>query len=114
MPWYYDPHSGGQKIPPKIYDKLRSLVHAYEKTRPWYPKHSLKLRFRGQFCYVDGCEEGKEPFPLGRLRYFSEISWSLAFYTYSNERYEPCLLPNGTATGTMEQGINVCEMYLWN
>ena len=112
MPWYYDPHSGGVKIPPKIYDKLRSIVHAYEESRPWYPQYSLQLRFRGQFCYVDGCEDGKNPFPLGRLRHFKENDWSLAFYTYSNERYEPCYLRNGKFNGTIEEAIEVCELYL--
>lgn len=112
MPWYYDPQSGGNKIPPKLYDKLHARVHAYEKTRPWYPHFSLVLRFRTQFCYVDAVEEGKKPFPIGRLRYFSEEKWSLAFYTYSHERYEPCYLHNDEWCGSIEQAIEPCEMYL--
>lgn len=112
MPWYYLPHSGGAKIPPQIHDSLRSKVHAYEKTRPWYPKYKLNLRFKGQFCYIDACEDGKKPFPLGRARYFSENNWSLAYYTYSNERYEPCLLPSGKDSGTLELSLQICETYL--
>ena len=113
MNWYYNPQSGGNKIPLTLYDKIRKQAHAYEKTRPWYPKSSLTLRFKSQFCYVDAAKEGETPYPLGRLRYFSDESWSLAFYTYSNERYEPCLLPTGEWCGSLEQAIAVCEVYLY-
>jgi hypothetical protein len=113
MSWHDNPQSGGTKIPPTQYDKLSRQVHAYEKTRAWYPGSSLRLRFKGQFCYVDGAKEGETPYPLGRLRYFADDRWSLAFYTYSNERYEPCLLPNGEWYGSLEQTIAVCEVYLY-
>lgn len=114
MPWYYNPQSGGNKIPPKLYDKLRERVHAYEQTRPWYPNFSLKVRFKSHFCYIDAVENGtdKVPFPIGRLRYFSENDWSLAFYTYSHERYEPCYLHTGEWCGSVEQAIEPCEIYL--
>jgi hypothetical protein len=109
--WHYDPHSGGQKISPAVRSKTEAIALAYSKTRPWYPKYQLRLRFRGQFCYLDGCEDGGKAFPLGRLRYFSENKWSLAFYTYSNERYEPCIFPTGEWCGTVEDAIRICEMY---
>ncbi len=111
MSWHYDPHSGGNKIPPQIYEEIRAAVHSYEQTRPWYPKHSLKLRFKGQFCYVDSCENDYIS-PLGRLRYFSKDQWSLGFFTYSNERYEPCFLANGKMCGSIEDAIRPCEVYL--
>jgi hypothetical protein len=110
--WYFNPHSGGNKISPSLQKKVQHVVEAYSVTRPWYPKHQIKLRFKGQFCYLDSSENGGEVFPLGRLRHFSEDSWSLAFYTYSNERYEPCVLAHGDWRGTIEQAISVCETYL--
>jgi hypothetical protein len=113
MPWYYNPQSGGNKIPLMLYDKIRKQTHAYEQTRPWYPDSSLKLRFKSQFCYLDAAKEGEAPYPLGRLRYFSDDSWSLAFYTYSNERYEPCLFSSGEWFGFLEQAIAICEVYLY-
>jgi len=113
MPWYYDPHSGGQKIPPKTREQVLSIVRSYEKACAWYPKYRLSLRFRGQFCYVDAIEDDSPPFPLGRLRHFSENSWSLALFTYSNEQYSPCLLATGKATGTIEEAISVCDVYLF-
>ena len=48
---------------------------------------------------------------LGRLRYFGENKWSFALFTYSNERYEPCLLPKGEF-GSLKECINVCAFYL--
>jgi hypothetical protein len=35
-----------------------------------------------------------------------------AFFTYSNERYEPCILSNGTFHGTPEEAFELAAMYL--
>jgi len=102
MPWVYDPHSGGNKIPPYQYDMLRRQAETFAKTRSWFPKYELILRFKNQFCYLDALNrKEKEQFPIGRLRYFRENAWSLAFYTYSNERYAPCIFPSGEWEGTL-------------
>lgn len=111
--WVYDPHSGGNKIPSNNHWQIQLQADKFAKTRPWCVTHELKLRFRNQFCYLDGLKKGeKTPFPLGRLRYFRDNTWSLAFYTYSNERYEPCFFPSGKLEGTLEEALSVCEMYL--
>jgi hypothetical protein len=112
MAWYFNPHTGGKKIPPAMHCKLVAQANACAAKREWYPKYQLKLRFRNQFCYLDAFEEGKESFPIGRLRYFSEDRWSLAFYTYSNESYQPCLFLNDEWFGTIKQAIDVCEGYM--
>ena len=36
----------------------------------------------------------------------------MAFYTYSNEHYEPCTFPNGTFYGTPEEAFEVGAVYL--
>ena len=114
MPWVLNLHGGGTKIPPTHYDVLRKQAEAFAKTRPWFSEFELILRFKNQFCYLDAMNrKDKKPFSIGRLRYFSGRSaWSLAFYTYSNERYQPCIFPNGTEEGSLEEGIAVCAMYL--
>ena len=112
MPWYYNPHIGGIKIPPHLHDQLRRQVQTYERTKTWYPKVSIKLRFKAQFCYLDSCENGVDIFPLARLRYFPSQRWSLALFTYSHERYEPCMFAGGEDTGTIQQAIDICELYL--
>jgi hypothetical protein len=53
------------------------------------------------------------PIHLCRLRYFGdEESWSLGFYTYSNEKYELCMFKNGSFYGTPEQAFAISAMYL--
>jgi len=110
--WCFDPQGGGVRIPPNIQSIISAQANAYAEKQAWPPKFKLKIRYKNQFCYLDASEEGGAPLPIGRLRYFGENKWSLAFYTYSNERYEPCLFKNGEWFGTIEQAIDICSMYL--
>lgn len=113
MPWVYDPHSGGTKVPTEQHETLRKQAEAFAKTRSWYSEYDIVLRFKNQFCYLDALNrKDKEQFPIGRLRHFNTRGWSLAFYTYSNERYEPCVFSSGKWEGTLEEAIEACEMYL--
>jgi len=113
MPWCYDPHSGGQKIPSRSYDQFTKRVHAFASSRPWSSKVQLSLRFKRQFCYLDITESGEtEASPLARLRYFRDEYWSMAFYTWSHMRYEPCALSNGKWEGTIEEAIATCEAFI--
>ena len=112
MPWVYDPHSGGTKIPPKNHEEICKQVESFARSRPWYPKIQLKLRFKSQFCYVDTVEEEDgRLFPLCRLRHLYS-GWSMALFTYSNERYEPCIFPDGKWEGTIEAALNLCEPFI--
>ena len=52
------------------------------------------------------------PLHLCRLRYFDHDRWSLAFYTYSHEKYEPCVYPNGGWFGTPEEAFDIGATYL--
>ena len=106
------PPSGGLKIPPKIQSSTIDQAHSYAATRPWHADFQLNLRFKNQFCYLDASKKEEDSFPLGRLRYFGQDNWSLALYTYSNERYEPCIFPSGNWFGTLEEAIDLCELYL--
>ncbi len=110
--WCFDPQSGGVKIPSHLQQVIIERVNKYASKQKWCSKFQIILRYKGQFCYLDALEEGKEPFPIGRLRYFDLERWSLAFYTYSNERYEPCLFETGEWFGTLEQAIEICSVYL--
>jgi hypothetical protein len=109
----YDPHSGGNKIPSQIHEALCKQAESFARSRPWHPRIQLKLRFRNQFCYVDTIEEGdKRLFPLCRLRHFNQHSWSLALFTYSHERYEPCFFSGGKWEGTFEAALEVCGPFI--
>jgi len=48
------------------------------------------------------------PLHLCRLRYFgNEKAWTIAFYTYSGKKYEPCVFGNGTFHGTPEEAFEI-------
>lgn len=135
MPWVFAPHSGGVKIPPTVQDRTRQrlLAHAQKNYQGRYL--SLDIRFRGALCYIDAFVEPdaapnwppkdwgetraefiqrlrQTPTHLVRLRHFAPDNWSVAFYTYSNDRYEPAAFPNGTFFGTPEEALDIGAVYL--
>jgi hypothetical protein len=134
--WVYDPHSGGVKIPPAIRTETAKRIEKHAQAKYAGKFTRLDIRFRGALCYIDAFVEPEEPSKklleitgetpeqylerlhntpvhLCRLRYFGdENAWSLAFYTYSHERYEPCMFPNGTDHGTPEEAFDVGAVYL--
>ncbi|KKR95753.1 MAG: hypothetical protein UU47_C0026G0010 [candidate division TM6 bacterium GW2011_GWE2_41_16] len=110
--WSFDPHSDGEKITPDIQKMVIERANAYAKKCTWYPKFQLKIHFRGQFCYLDASKDSQEPFPMGRLRYCGCDEWSFDFYTYSNERYTPCIFCTGEWCGSVEEALAKCSMYL--
>jgi hypothetical protein len=134
--WVYSPHSGGRKISPAVQERTRSRILAYAEKHYAGKFTRIDVRFRGQFCYVDAYvephipedfneelygetrEEHVErlrnaPLHLCRLRYSgNEDTWSMAFFTYSHEKYEPCVFHDGSWTGTPEDAFEVSAVYL--
>jgi len=111
--WVYDPHSGGVKISIKLQTELLGVVKDYSRGRTWHPSHELVLRFKMQFCYVSTIEIGEDrQSPLCRLRHFNKNRFSLALFTYSNERYEICYFSDGSATGKFIDALELCEPFI--
>lgn len=133
--WVFDPHSGGNKLSDTIRRETveRLERHAAANFAGLYTR--LDVRFRGPLCYIDAFVEPDEPsadwlttigetrnqfinrlrstpLHLCRLRFFDRDRWSLAFYTYSHERYEPCFFENGTFIGTPEEGLDIGGLHL--
>ena len=134
--WVFNPHTGGLPISASVkrttVDRLQK--HAADKYRGLYAR--IDIRFRGALCYLDAFKEPHEPdkrllrinhetreeyldrissYPihLGRIRYFGTDKWSYAFYTYSNERYEPATLSGGWF-GTPEEAFDIGARYLFD
>jgi len=128
--WVLDPHSGGNKIPEKVRQETVARLERHAAAHYAGRYTRLDVRFRGALCYVDAFTEPQEPpasllkgtgetreqflerlratpTHLVRLRYFSPDRWSLAFYTYSDDKYKPCVFHNGTFFGTPEEGLDV-------
>ena len=135
-PWVRDPHSGGIKIPKAVQQRTKQRILDYAEANYAGKYNRLDIRFRSQFCYIDAYVEPvlapdfpppdfpetreeclermrNNPTHLCRLRFFGdEDSWTFAFYTYSNEKYEPCVFDNGTFYGTPEEAFKSAAVYL--
>lgn len=140
-PWVYDPHSGGIKISARVKESTQRRILTYAEEHYAGKYNRIDVRFRNYFCYIDaylepcvpekfdqkleelyGCtrEERieflrKVPTHLCRLRYHGdEEKWVMAFYSYSNNSYQPSVFDNGTFHGTPEEGFASSAMYLQN
>jgi hypothetical protein len=112
--WVYDPQSGGEKIPPLLQEQVRErLIRRAAKIVPG-KEDWLRVRFSGVFCYMDAQVPGESVVThLCRLRYLDKPDrWSMAFYTYSHERYEPCVFRSGRWEGTPEEALDIGAMYI--
>ena len=112
--WAYDPQSGGEKISPQLQEQVHERLRRHAAKIVPGKEDWLRLRFRGPFCYVDAQVPGQAWLThLYRLRHLGKPDrWSLAFYTYSNERHEPCLFQSGRWKGTPEEGLDIGAMYI--
>jgi hypothetical protein len=125
------------KIPEAVKRRTEERIRRYAEAHFAGRYTRLDIRFRGQFCYIDAYtepqlldgwpppdfpesrEEYEErlrntPTHLCRLRYFGdEELWGFAFYTYSGERYELSVFPNGDFFGPPEAAFQAAtEAYL--
>jgi hypothetical protein len=114
MPWYFSPHTGGRKIPPQVQERTRERVEEHARRR--YAGHydRIDVRFRGALCYIDAYrDKSPHPWHLVRLRFFGdEDRWTLAFFTYSHEKYETSVFRDGSFHGTPEDALDIGAVYL--
>ena len=134
--WVYDPHSGGARIPATVRERTQEPILKYAKGHYAGKFTRLAVRFRGALCYIDAYTEPAPPsrgllralsetrqqylrrvrsvpLHLCRLRYFGdEAAWSMAFYTYSHEKYEPSFFDTGKDFGTPEEAFETAAVYL--
>ncbi len=125
--WTFAPHSGGSKIPPALQLQTRFRIEQYAEQHYAGLYTRIDVRFRGALCYVDAfieptppsrdllrnlgesiegylARQREIPMRLCRLRYFAGRGlWSMALYSYSSERFEPCILPTGEYCGSPEE-----------
>ena len=111
------PSSKGMKIPPKLHNEICQQVENFACKQEWYPAIQLPVRFRGQFCYIDMLDNryGEESlFPLCRLRFLNQ-TWSIALFTWSNEKYtlySPYSVTHEKFKGTIEEALVLCEAFI--
>ncbi len=138
LAWVFDPHSGGSKPTVTVKLDTEQRLQQHFSALGYAQKARLGVRFRGVLCYIDAFREPDPalvrrwrnepnldvqasiesyrqcPIHLGRLRHFAKDRWSYAFYTYSNERYEPTTFASvGDGWfGTPEQALEIGCLYL--
>ena len=57
MPWVYDPHCRGVKIPERSKERTRQRILAYAE-KPYHGKYGrIEVRFRTQCCDIDASTE---------------------------------------------------------
>ncbi len=114
--WVYDPQAGGQKIPSDIQQQISDRIMAHARNIRPEQADRLRIRFKSQFCYINFLEEvsGRTVITqLCRIRYFGNPDeWSMAFFTYSNEQYEPCIFASGKWLGTPEEAFEIGAIYI--
>ena len=135
--WVFNPDYGGRKIPEAVKLDITKRIERVAEKRFKGLYRRLDIRFRGQFCYIDAYrdmdkrevsglpkdwpetpEQFEErmrntPVHLCRLRYFGDERWGYAFYTYSNEKYELSVYPNGEFFGKPEDAfVSSAGVYL--
>jgi len=114
--WTFSPHTGGTRIPAALQEETRRRILAHAEAHYAGRYRRIDVRFRGTFCYIDAYLDelrAEIPVHLCRLRYFGGRQlWSVAFYTYSHERYEPTVFQTGQPFGTPEEGLDIGAIYL--
>jgi hypothetical protein len=133
--WVYNPNAGGVNIPERKKQEVKERIERFAAEHYAGKYTRLDIRFRGHFCYIDAYTEPvvsqgwppedwpesreemierlrNTPVHLCRLRYFGGDDWGFAFYTYSNEKYELSVFPDGNFTGKPEDAFTASAMYL--
>jgi hypothetical protein len=114
--WVFDPHSGGVKISQSRKVEVENRINRYANRNLKDKCDRVEVRFRGALCYVTAWRTASDGegfrFPLCRLRHFDMERWSMALFTWSNEKYEPCIFPPGEWFGTIEDCLELGTTFL--
>lgn len=134
--WTWNPRAGGTKISAAVRERTERRIQTHAAAHHAGKFTRLNIWYRGALCYLDAYTEPGQPsaaslralgetrgqylermrstpLHLCRLRFLGhEDRWGMAFYSYSHERYEPCLFHDGSWTGTPEAAFEVSAVYL--
>ena len=98
-------------IPESTKTSLAQRLRTHAKTK-WPQLTTVRVRYRGQFAYVDAELTDGQRLPLMRLRYGgSAHRWGTAIYVASTNSYENQIWFNGT---TEESFDLVCDLHIPN
>jgi hypothetical protein len=73
----------------------------------------VKVRFRGNFAYVDGEIKDGPTISVPLALRGSASTWGFAIYLASRDGYEDSVLPSGSFAGSPEEALDcACMLYL--
>jgi hypothetical protein len=135
--WQFNPSGGGRPVPDTVRRETRSAILDHGQRYFDGRYREFDVRFKAQFCYVDAYVEPAEPvadeasadpggtrgedleqirssaLQLCRLRFFAPDRWSLAIYSYAQERYEASVFADGGFVGRPQDGFDLAaNLYL--
>lgn len=129
--WQFNPSSGGRPVPDAVRRATKAAILAHGQQHFTGRYRELDVRFKAQFCYVDAHVGQEEPvadeesvdaggtrgehlervrsseLKLCRLRFFAPDRWSLAIYSYAQERYEASVFADGLFVGRPQDGFDL-------
>jgi hypothetical protein len=99
--------------PASTKSSLTSRLSSHARQR-WPQLTTVRVRFRGEFAYIDGDLGDADPTPLCRLRYNGSANlWGFAIYRASHHDYQDSILPSGAFAGSPEEALDcACGLYL--
>lgn len=100
---------------PSEHTRLSLEARLGERARTAWPQlEQLHIRHRGAFAYVEAELANGERVKLMRLRCTGAVGrWGFALCHAGGDRYEDCLLPSGSATGTPADALDcACRLHL--
>jgi hypothetical protein len=135
--WQFDPSRGGRPVPDAVRRAAKAAILAHGQRHFTGRYRELDVRFKAQFCYVDAYVEPEKrvadeesvdaggnrgeylervrssELKLCRLRFFAPDRWSLAIYSYAQERYEASVFADGGFVGRPQDGFDLAaDLYL--
>lgn len=123
--WQFDPSSGGRPVPDAVRRATKAAILDHGQRHFTGRYRELDVRFKAQLCYVGAYVEPEEPVDAGgtrggylerirsselklcRLRFFAPDRWSLAIYSYAQERYETSVFADGGFIGRPQDGFDL-------
>jgi hypothetical protein len=107
---YRADNPGRDRQIPKIPDSTKASLHhrLIDRSRQRWPQlREIRMRYRGEFAYIDGVLADGEVLRLCRLRYTgSPRAWGFAMYRASHDDYEDSFLPTGPMGGSPEDALD--------
>lgn len=100
----------GAAVPEGVRENLEERLHRH-LTRHWKGRWVAQVKYKGRYVYLSARPtrggDSSDEFQLCRLEWRgSPEAWGFAFFKYSDGRYEPSVLMDGSWAGPPEAALD--------